>query len=176
LFTQRAHGLSVSPALGAGYGIFHFLVRWISDTSLPSVIFRKQDCFDKLVQFIQVDIAEYWTTHSALRCSAQRLMPAPFFEVSCLEHVSDQHQKSVIVDAFSQDVHENLMVQTAETIGYVALNIPMHALPGLHNFAECCVAAAPWAKPVRMLAKARLKVGVEQVTHHLLQHFRRPAW
>ena len=46
--------------------------------SLPSIVFGKQNCFNKPVQFIQVDSAEYWTTHAALRCPAERLVPAPF--------------------------------------------------------------------------------------------------
>src|SRR6266536_3998075 len=37
------------------------------------------------------------------------------------------------------------------------------------------MAPASWAKPVRMLAKARLKVGVQYLAHHLLHHFRRPG-
>lgn len=65
LFTQRADGLSIPSALGTGYGILNVLVRRIFGSSLPSVVFGKQDCFDKLVQFVQVDIAEYWTAHAS---------------------------------------------------------------------------------------------------------------
>ena len=54
LFAQRANGLSISSALGAGYGILYFLVRGVFGSSLPSVVPGKQNRFDKLVQFIQI--------------------------------------------------------------------------------------------------------------------------
>jgi hypothetical protein len=61
--------------------------------------------------------------------------------VSRLEHVSDESQKSVIVDALIQNAHEYFMGQASKTIRDITLDKPVDSLPGLHNFAECGVAS-----------------------------------
>src|SRR6266699_681638 len=95
-------------------------------------------------------------------------MPVPFFKISCLEHVLYQPQKSVIVNAFTQNVQEDLVIESPKTVGNVAFDEPMDALPSLYHFTEGCVRSPPWAETMRAVGKSRLKVGVKELAHHFL--------
>jgi hypothetical protein len=66
----------------------------------------------------------------------------------------------VLVDIF-ENIHEDLMRQTAKTVGNISFDKPVAALPGMHNFAQCGMASSPRPKPMRVVTKARLKVGAQ---------------
>src|SRR2546421_12713440 len=51
----------------------------------------------------------------------------------------------------------------------------MDALPSMHDFTQGCMTASSWAKTVRMARKSWLKVGVKELAHDFLHHFRRPG-
>src|SRR5260370_27519655 len=72
-------------------------------SDFATCVYREELLLNKLVQPIQVDIAEYWTDHPALWAAAQRLVIGPFFKVSSLDPVLNESQKSVVVELFTQD-------------------------------------------------------------------------
>jgi len=102
--------------LGTGNGSLQLFVGWIGSSSFPSVVFRQKNSLDKFVQLVQINIGKYGTAHPALRRSAERFVPSPFFQIASLKHVPDQPQESVIMDVFTQDAHEYVMRQTPETV------------------------------------------------------------
>jgi hypothetical protein len=75
--------------------------------------------------------------------------------------MSDKPQESVIVDILTEDVHKHFMRQTAKTVRDIALDVPMDSFPSLDNFAQSGMTPPSRAKSMRVVAKARLKVGVE---------------
>jgi site-specific DNA recombinase len=74
--------------------------------------------------------------YPALRCPAERFMPAPCFQLSCLKHVSDQPYKSVIVDVLSEDVQEDFLGHASKTVRDIPFDEPVAPLAGMRNFAE----------------------------------------
>ena len=76
------------------------------------------------------------------------------------------------MDFLCEDVHEDFVGQTPETVGDISLDEPLDAFPAVCYFTEGCMASPSWAKPVGMIAEARLEVGVKDLTHHFLQHLR----
>jgi hypothetical protein len=97
-------------------------------------------------------------------------MPTPFFEISCLEHVSDESQKSLILNAFMQDIQEHVMRQAPKTVRDITLDEPMDALPSMDNVAQGCMTPSPWAKPMRLIAQGGFEVSVKELAHHFLHH------
>src|SRR6266699_1924200 len=110
------NGFPIPLFLGTGNGPLQLFVGWIWSSQFPLVVFRKKYSLDKLVQFVQVNIGKNWTAHPALRCSAERLGPLPFFQISSLKHMPDKPQEAVIMDVFTQDAHEHVMRQAPKTI------------------------------------------------------------
>jgi len=41
-------------------------------------------------------------------------MPSPLFEIACLEHVSNEPQKSVVVNTFTQDAQEDFVIKSSK--------------------------------------------------------------
>ena len=74
----------------------------------------KQLCFDKLIQFVQVDIGKHGAEDAALRAPAQRGMIAPVFQVTCLKEGFDEPHKATIMDFLSQDGQQDRVVETVK--------------------------------------------------------------
>ena len=58
-----------------------------------------------------------------------------------------------------------------ETVRDIAFDDPVNALPGMHNFAERGMASPSRPESMRVIAEARLKVGIQQLPYDLLHHF-----
>ena len=74
----------------------------------------KEVCFNKRVQFVQVDIGEDGTHNAALRAPAQRSMVAPVFQIACLKEGFDEPQEAAIMELLLQDGQQDLMVETVK--------------------------------------------------------------
>ena len=57
--------LFVASSLGMGYGVSDGFVAGISSPLFPSIVLRHENCFNELVQFIQVDITQNGATHAS---------------------------------------------------------------------------------------------------------------
>jgi hypothetical protein len=116
LFPEGANCLPISSALGTGDGVFNLLIGRVFPPAFSSIVLGKLHCLDKLIQLIQVDIAEDRTAHPTLWCPTEGFVPAPLFEISCLEHVSYEPQKSVVMNAFTQDAQEDPVIKSSKTL------------------------------------------------------------
>src|SRR5258708_29548730 len=116
LLSQLTKCLPISPPLGTVDGVLDLLVGRVWFPAFSPVVLWHQNRLDELVQFVQVDITEYRATHSALWCSTQRFMPAPFLKISRLQHGLHESQEAVIVDGFSENVEEDRVVEPPETV------------------------------------------------------------
>ena len=105
--------------------------------------------------------------HAALRGSAERVMIFPVFQVPGLQHVTDQPEKPVIADLLRQYPEQDIVVNTAEAVGDVSLDEPHGPGPGLLDFPQRGMAAAPFPEPVRPAGKLRLVIRLQQEPHHL---------
>src|SRR5258708_3711654 len=59
------------------------------------------------------------------------------------------------------------MVQGAEAVGYVALDDPDHAFPGVVDFSQDRVASSPLAETMRVFAERHIKVRAQDHSHNL---------
>src|SRR5712691_6320703 len=57
--------MSVASSLGTGYGVTNTFIRGVSRPLLSPVVLWHENGFDKLVQFVQVDIAENGAAHAS---------------------------------------------------------------------------------------------------------------
>ena len=79
----------------------------------------KQVCFDKRIQFVQVDIGKHGAQDAALRAPAQRGMIASVFQVTCLKEGFDEPQEATIMELVSQDGQQDLMIETVKALSNV---------------------------------------------------------
>src|SRR6266436_2036270 len=93
LFQKRFCPLEVTAFPAFPGSFYERFVAFILVSDLATCVCREELLFDRLVQSIWVDIAEYWADHPTLRATAQRLVIGPFFEVSGLDHVLNESQK-----------------------------------------------------------------------------------
>src|SRR5260370_1058940 len=102
-------------------------------------------------------------------------MIGPFFEISCSEEILDEPQKSVVVDLFSQYVHQDAVVHSVEKLRNISLHKPFRAGPGRFHLRECGVATSIRPEPMRMVAHLRLVISFKDEPKHLLEEFIRPG-
>jgi hypothetical protein len=57
--------MPISSSLGTGNSVLEVLVGRVFPSTLFLIVFREQDCFDKRIKFVQVDITEYGTAHAS---------------------------------------------------------------------------------------------------------------
>jgi site-specific DNA recombinase len=105
--------------------------------------------------------------HAALRNPAQRVMVLPVFQVPGLEHVTDQPEKPVIADLLRQYPEEDIVAETAEAVGDVSLDEPHGPGPGLLDFPQRGMTAAPFPETVRPVRELRLVIHLQQEAHYL---------
>ena len=79
---------------------FHILLIELSLRS--SRILWDEHGFDKGVQFIEQDIAEYRTDNGALRYATERPIEFPVLEISRIEQLFHEVEKASIVDFLAQ--------------------------------------------------------------------------
>src|SRR5450755_71685 len=108
-------------------------IRWIHPSSISTCVGWKKGGFDKLIQFIQVDIGEEWTQNTALWAPTRRFMILPLFQVSCLEKGFDETKESPIMDLFSQDGKHDLMVKRIKTLRNISFYKPFCSYPRMVN-------------------------------------------
>ncbi|HEX6553034.1 MAG TPA: hypothetical protein VF026_09760 [Ktedonobacteraceae bacterium] len=91
-------------------------IGWVGSSSVPAApgVGWEQLCFDKPIQFVQVDIGKHGAQDAALRAPAQRGMIAPVFQVACLKEGFDEPHKATIMDFLSQDGQQDLMIETVK--------------------------------------------------------------
>jgi hypothetical protein len=61
--------------------------------------------------------------------TTQRFIYLPVFQISCVEELFDEIEESPVLDVFGECRNDEVMVQGAETVGYVALDDPNCAFP-----------------------------------------------
>src|SRR5438876_9454889 len=155
--------------------MYELFIRFVSFPLGSSRISWNEHGFDKLVQFIQIQIGEDGTDNGPLGATAVGLVPAPIFEISRFEESTDETHEAFILDGFSQDGEQQFMRKRVETFRDIALYEPNRSHPVVVDFPQCRVTSAFWSEPMGMGAKLRLKVGVENEAHDFLQQFIRPG-
>src|SRR6266536_2151726 len=128
-----------------------------------------------LVQPVEVDVRKDGTDDPALRNSAERRVEPPVLQVSRLQQRPDQPEETAVVDAFSEDAKQDLMIQSVEKLSDVKLEKPGRAGPGVVHLAQRGVAATAPTETMGVLGELRVVVGVQDEPEHLLQQFVRPG-
>ena len=118
-------------------------------------MFWNEGLFDKFVQLIKIDIAEYWRDNAPLRGSTQRWAVAALFTISRLEQVFDESEETIVFDFLSKNLHEHVMIDMIKTSSNISFNEPLGALPGPINGGECAVTSTLW--PETMTAGGKLR-------------------
>ena len=139
--------------MSCSYALLAFLL-------VPFVYSGMSYGFDKLVQFIQIQVGEDGTDNGPLGGTAVGLVPAPIFEISRFEESTDETNEAFILDGFSQDGEQQFMGKRVETFRDIALDEPNTSHPVVVDFPQCRVTSPFWSEPMGMGAKLRLKVGV----------------
>src|SRR5260221_10896680 len=167
LLAQRAQRFAVPTSSRPRHGEGDVLVRRVPPSALALVVAGQELCFDKLIQPREVDIGQDGAAHAALRCPAQRRIPAPVLQIPRRQHVAQQPQEAIILDAFSQDRQERLMVEPLKALGNIALKKPLGSLPAMTDSAQCLMTATVEATAMIKDAKLDLKVRTMQQAHHI---------
>ena len=134
-----------------------------------SGVFRQQNCFDELVQPVEVDVGQARGENPALRCAAERGVPHPVLQIPGLQHLANQPQKPVIVDLLTERLEHDLMVKLVEAPGDVTFDKPGCRRPADRHVAQCGVTAAIGAITMRVVGELRLVVRLQQQTHDFAQ-------
>ncbi len=77
-----------------------FFIRFVGFPLGPFRVCWNEHVFDKLVQFIQVEIGEDGTHNRTLWSTTVGLIPSPVFQISCFEESTDQAEKPFVFDGF----------------------------------------------------------------------------
>src|SRR5690242_6142420 len=93
-------------------------------------------------------------------------MVFPVFQVPGLEYFTDQPEKPVIMDLLRQDPHEDLMADGSVAVGDITLDESRDPGPGILDFPQRGMTAAPLPEPVRAARKPRLVIRLQQDAHH----------
>lgn len=70
----------------------------------------EQDCFHELIETVEVAITEDGTAHTTLGYPTERGMEAQGLQVSSLQELRKQSEKSLIVKLLTQDREHHLMI------------------------------------------------------------------
>ena len=63
-------------------------------------------------------------------------MVGPFFAVACLQGVFNQSKESIVLNAFSEDVHQGVVLDILETTLDVSFDEPFGPHPNIVYFGE----------------------------------------
>src|SRR6266568_892224 len=75
---------------------------------------------------------------------------------------------------FGECRNDEVMVEGAEAVGYVALDDPNCALPGPVDFSESRMTAPSFTKAMRVFAECPIEIGVQDHSHNLSKKFVAP--
>jgi hypothetical protein len=70
--------------------------------------------FHVLVEFVEVDISQYWANDTVLRRPAVRFVKLPLFNISCIRKFPDETDKPFIGYPFFQRVYQDFMADIAK--------------------------------------------------------------
>src|SRR6266446_1618363 len=98
------------------------------------VVLRHEFVFYKPVELTEEDIGEHWAENRALWNSTERFVHLPIFHISCIQEFLDEVEKPPILDVFGECRKDEIMIQTAKTVGDVAFNDPGRTFPGMVDF------------------------------------------
>ena len=87
----------------------------------------------------------------------------------------DQAQKAVVVQLFTQDAEQDLMVNGVEIGGQIALDEPARPLPRRLDGLERSTASAVGTETVRQWAELRFVIGFEDGANDFLEEFVLPG-
>ncbi len=124
LLAQLPDRGAVAAGPGAPGRILHLPVSRTGCPARPSGIFRNENCLDKFVQPVQVNVGQDRGHDSALRRTGERGVPFPVLKVSRPEHLFDEAKEPVIMDLLRQDRDHYLVVQRPKAVGDVSLDEP----------------------------------------------------
>src|SRR6266540_2783546 len=113
-----------------------------------AIVRRKEHRFNELIQPIEVNVGQDGTHYAALRCTAERRVELPGFQVSRPKQVLDQPHEAAVVKFFAQDRQHDFVVEAVETLRDIAFNEPGGPHPCLLDFPECMMASAPSAEAI----------------------------
>ncbi len=134
-----------------------------------SGVFRQQNCFDELVQPVQVDVGQARGENPALRRAAERGVPHPVLQIPGSQHLANQPQKPVIVDLLAQRLERDRVVKLVEAPGDVTFDKPGCRRPADRHVAQCGVTAAAGAVTMRVVGELRLVVRLQQQAYDFAQ-------
>ena len=119
-------------------------------------------------------------TYPTLWATAQRWVVGPFFAVSRFQGSFDQPQEAVVLDVFSENVHQDGMVDISETPFDVSFDEPLGPLPDLVDLFEGRVASPVRSESVAMFGEwwflGGFQDGASDVLHHFIRPYRQAEW
>lgn len=78
----------------------------------------------ELIKLVKIDIRQYWTDDSTLRCSRISMIELPVFYISGFKELSNQANKANIVYSFFKYAYQYAMVYVVEESFNVSLDEP----------------------------------------------------
>src|SRR5262249_22738695 len=109
------------------------------------------------VKFMQHDIAENRRRQSTLRSSGVGACEASLFDDSGLQHLTDEVNESLILDAFTQAHQDDPMRNRVEALDQVTFKYPRRSgLVCLSHLAKALDGASSWSEAIRTGPKDRL--------------------
>src|SRR5262249_41881195 len=142
--------------------------------SLAAVVHGKQGPFDIPIEPVQGEVRQYGADDPSLGGATQGGVVAPLFQIAGGEEMPDEAEETLILDLFSQDRQEPLVVEGVEAARDVSLDEPGGSLPFPSDLAERGVTASSWAEAVGVVAELGLVVSFQDQTDHFLEELIRP--
>src|SRR2546430_897475 len=133
-------------------------VRFFSTIS-QEVLLMQQQALRQLLQDLEQELLRLGYTKGTMTFYRNRWRK--------LEESADEADEPFIFDGFAQDGEQQLMRERVEALRYIALDEPDAARPVLIDFPQGCMASPLWSEPMRVGAKLRFQVSVENETNNL---------
>ena len=81
--------------------------------------------FHVLIETVKIDICQYRTYYTSLRCSRKGVMVFPIFNVTSIQELTDESEKSFVRDSFPQNSYQYIVVDVVEESFDVSLYEPL---------------------------------------------------
>ncbi len=98
-------------------------------------------------------------------------MVGPVFAVSRLQGSFDQSQKAIVVDVFSKNVPQDVVIDILEATLDVSFDEPFRPVPCVMDFCQGRLASPFRSETMAVVRELWLIVGFQDGTDYILNHF-----
>ena len=122
----------------------------------------------EFVELVQIDIRQDRTDDTALWSADIGVFVFPLFQVTRFQEFSYQSQKPLIVDAFTKNAYENIMVDVVKESLDVTLYEPSCSRTSLLQGSHSSMTPSVWSKTMRAILKVSLVNCFEYHSYYFL--------